>query len=424
MALLDIELISERVRSDQAKSFIKEAVICYKAGAYRSCIVSTWVALVHDFLEKFRELALSGDASAKTLVAEFDRIQAARDTAAALKFEREVLDVASNEYELISAQEKVELKRLLEDRNRFAHPNINQDAEALDATPELARAHLRAAVEHVMQRPPVQGKVALSTIRASVESPYFPKDVTDAMTALSATPLVRAKINVVRDFFLGSITSLLREDLDLSSYERYLAASQAAQKMYPAVVDGVIASKLGLIFNKTSDDFLDRLIVLLYMDPDLIRCVSEALTLRLKSRVKMLENKNLSVLNFAGEIEFLVQNVVDRLSTVTAFQMRDFVQQAVATPAPVVVNRAIEILEKSTSWDSSNAIISVISERMIDILSKEQALILLKSNSNSEVKWAFTFPGLIKKLVTKGLLKEAEVKEVAALDSDSPLNNQ
>ncbi|WP_146091414.1 hypothetical protein [Xanthomonas arboricola] len=193
---------------------------------------------------------------------------------------------------MISAQEQVELKRLFEDRNRFAHPNINQDAEILDATPELARAHLRAAVEHVMQRPPVQGKVALSTIRASVESPYFPKNVTDAMTALS---------------------------------------------------------------------------------------------------------------------------------TVTAFQMRDFVQQAVATPAPVVVNRAIEILEKSTSWDSSNAIISVISEKMIDLLSKEQAIILLKSNANSEVKWSFSFPGLVKRLVSKGLLNEAEVKNVAALDSDGLL---
>ncbi|RYF50798.1 hypothetical protein [Xanthomonas arboricola] len=97
MALLDIELMVERVRSDQAKSFIKEAVVCYKAGAYRSCVVSTWVALIHDFLEKFRELALSGDSSAKTLVDEFDRIQAARDTNAALKFEREVLDVARND---------------------------------------------------------------------------------------------------------------------------------------------------------------------------------------------------------------------------------------------------------------------------------------------------------------------------------------
>ncbi|RYF50799.1 MAG: hypothetical protein EOO38_04800 [Cytophagaceae bacterium] len=241
------------------------------------------------------------------------------------------------------------------------------------------------------------------------------------MTALSATPLVRARSTVVRDFFLGSITALLRENLDLSSYERYLAAGQAARKMYPAVVDGIIASKMTLIFDKTADDFLERLIVLLYMEFDLIRYVSSALKLRLKLCVKMLSNKNLATLNFAGEVEFLVQDVTERLSTVTAFQMRDFVQQAVATPAPVVVNRAIEILEKSTSWDSSNAIISVISEKMIDLLSKEQAIILLKSNANSEVKWSFSFPGLVKRLVSKGLLNEAEVKNVAALDSDGLL---
>ncbi|WP_440985176.1 hypothetical protein ACQHIH_19045 [Xanthomonas sontii] len=422
MALLDVELMVERVRGEQAKSFIKEAVLCYKAGAYRSCVVSTWVALIYDFVDKFRELALSGDASAKKLIVEFDRIQSARDTAAALKFEREVLDIARDEYELISAQEQVDLKRLFEDRNRFGHPNINQDAEVLDATPELARAHLRAAVEHVMQRPPVQGKVALSTIRASVDSPHFPRNEKDAIVALSATPLVRAKSVVVREFFLGCITSLIREKLDAAQYERCVAAGLATRAMHRAVVDEVISSKMGVIFEKTPDDFLDRLIVLIYKEPDLMGSVSAALRLKLKSSVEKLDDSKLPLLNFAGEIDFLADDVKKRLSTVTAIQMRDFVQKAAAAPAEVVVERAVDLLEKSKSFDSSNAVISAISEKMLGLISQHQAKRILEADSNGEVRWAFSFPELIRRMLAKRLLSDAQVRAIVAADKDSPLS--
>jgi hypothetical protein len=411
--LVDIDVLAERVRSVGAKSFIREAVDCYKAGAYRSCVVATWIALVYDFVDKFRDLALAGDAAAKELVGEFDRIQRERDTAAALKFEKDGLVVARDAYELISAQEQTDLKRLFEDRNRFSHPNLNQDSEVLVASAEQARNHLRNAVEHVMQRPPVQGKVALNEIREAVDSPYFPRKVDDAVSALSATPLARAKRVVVRDFFLGCTASLFLEKLQSDSYDRHYAAASACHRMHREIVDEVISDKLALLFDKVPDDGLPYLIVLLARVPEYIRRVSDAVKVKLRAYTEQIPDSQIAVINFAAELEFLKQHIVKRLSSLTPAQLRDFTQHAVREPAQVVVSRAIEMYESAQNWDSANTIASAIWEKMLGVMTSRDAVRVIRAGVNDEVKYSFHFPVLVEKLMAAKLLTSEEVKAIA-----------
>ncbi|UYC12709.1 hypothetical protein [Xanthomonas sp. CFBP 8445] len=423
MTLIDVEVLAERVRSIAAKSFIEEAVRCYKVGAYRSCIVATWIALIYDFVDKFRELALAGDASAVQLVAEFDQIQAKRDTAGALKFERDVLDLAKSSYELISEQECVDLRRLFEDRNRFGHPNLNQDLDVLDASAEVARAHLRNAVEHVLERPPVQGKSALASIRATVDSEYFPRKTQDAVVALSATPLIRAKKTVVRDFFLGCLTSLLREKLNADQFERRLAAAFACRQLHGVVVDSVVNEKVSSIFDQVDDRQLGYLILVISKEPHLLSKVSAGVRIKLKEFVKRIGEADLGILNFASDINFLFEEVNERLSRVTPSQLREFVQKVARAPSRPVISRAVEMLLTSGSWDSSNAICSAISERMIDLLSRDDANKILAAIENPEVKWSFNYPHLVKNIIEKGLLGKAEVLRAAETNEARPVLN-
>jgi len=57
--LIDVDELTLRCRDEQARKYIDEAVRCYKAGAYRSCIVSTWNAVVFDYLHKLNELEMT-----------------------------------------------------------------------------------------------------------------------------------------------------------------------------------------------------------------------------------------------------------------------------------------------------------------------------------------------------------------------------
>jgi hypothetical protein len=67
-AFIDLDELIVRCRDKLSRKFIQEAVSCYRAGAFRSCIVATWNAVVFDFLHKLRELELFGDPEAANLL--------------------------------------------------------------------------------------------------------------------------------------------------------------------------------------------------------------------------------------------------------------------------------------------------------------------------------------------------------------------
>ncbi|ENV52103.1 hypothetical protein L292_1654 [Acinetobacter junii CIP 107470 = MTCC 11364] len=71
--LSDLDELVLKCRDQKAKSYIREAVACYKAGAFRSAIVSTWIAVSFDILDKLKELSLAGDKEAERQIESFDK---------------------------------------------------------------------------------------------------------------------------------------------------------------------------------------------------------------------------------------------------------------------------------------------------------------------------------------------------------------
>ena len=91
MSQVDLEELTARCRGNRARAYIQEAVDCYRVGAYRAAVITTWIAVVYDIVDKLRELAIVGDSNAVAQVERFDEINRARDVEAALKFERDIL---------------------------------------------------------------------------------------------------------------------------------------------------------------------------------------------------------------------------------------------------------------------------------------------------------------------------------------------
>lgn len=85
--LADLDELVLRCRDQRARAYMAEAVASYKAGACRAAIVATWVAVCYDFIDKLRELALSGDKEAEKHVEELEKTRKTGDIAKALKFE-------------------------------------------------------------------------------------------------------------------------------------------------------------------------------------------------------------------------------------------------------------------------------------------------------------------------------------------------
>jgi hypothetical protein len=141
--LADLDELVLRCRDERARSYIAEAVGCYRASAYRSAIVATWIAVCYDIIDKLRELSLAGDKAAEEVLEMLDAARRANDLPRTLKLERELIDLARDRFELISHLEHVDLERLREDRNRCAHPSLISDEVKFSASAELARTHIR-----------------------------------------------------------------------------------------------------------------------------------------------------------------------------------------------------------------------------------------------------------------------------------------
>ncbi|MEA5520093.1 hypothetical protein [Limnoraphis robusta] len=263
-AFIDLDELIVRCRDKVSRKFIQEAVACYRAGAFRSCIVATWNAVVFDFLHKLRELELFGDKEAAKQLEEFDKLINSEDFKALWKFESDIPEMALTKFELISTVEKSDIERLFKDRSRCAHPSMTSLEEPFEATAELARYHLRSAVTHLLERPPVQGSAAKSRIFQDIKSEYFPTDPELARKYFEKSPLARAKLVLVKNIVIGLTTDLLIEDRPEDERSRQFSALNAISIMYHKETREILNDKLSdIIINKVTDDNWDKVIIYL-----------------------------------------------------------------------------------------------------------------------------------------------------------------
>lgn len=57
MGLSDMEELLSRIQNKAIVDYMREGIGCYHAGAYRGCIVLSYIALFDDLSQKLHELA-------------------------------------------------------------------------------------------------------------------------------------------------------------------------------------------------------------------------------------------------------------------------------------------------------------------------------------------------------------------------------
>ena len=260
---IDLDELILRCRDKLAKKFIQEAVACYRAGAYRSCIVATWNAIVFDFLHKLRELELLGNGEATKILKNFEKISSGSKFKELWEFESDIPKVArTEELEFLSSVEESDIQRLFEDRSRCAHPSMTSLEEPFEATAELARYHLRSAVMHCLQRQPVQGNRAITKIWQDIGSEYFPKDSEKATQYFQKSLLASARPSLIKNVIIGLTVNLLTEEHSEDERLRQFSALNAVANMYHSQVKEILNERLSnIILDKVTDSNWDKVII-------------------------------------------------------------------------------------------------------------------------------------------------------------------
>ncbi len=355
-SLYDLDELVLACRDKQAKEYIREAVACYKSGAFRACIVATWIAVVFDYIHKLGQLDLTGDKEARKQLELFESLRnsGGSDIAQALKFEREVLETAANKFELLTPLELADLARLQEDRNRCAHPSMQSLDEPYEPTPELARTHLRHAVEILLQREPVQGKAALDRIWADIRSDYFPDTPEKARDHFAKGPLNRAKPSMIRDVILGLTKSLLLEQRNEEERNRQFAALGAVILMYHDLCENVLRQDLPDILVRVTDADLPRSIEYLWKVQPSWSFAGNAFKSRVQFAVEKAdlddadkELTSVGILHAAMHLPKLKSTAEARLSKVSSRGLRQLLR---LESHPAYIEAAVQMVETTPRW--------------------------------------------------------------------------
>jgi hypothetical protein len=358
------------VRSPAARDDMQEAIACYTAGAHRAAIVVTWTAVVYDIMAKLRELELSGDKTATKKIAEFESIRTANDVRRSQDWEREILTMARDEFELLTHQEFTDLERLRNDRHRCAHPAMDTADEPYRPPPELVRYHLRSALVHLLVQAPVQGRAALSRLASEVKSPLFPISPARALEVLKAGALRRPKDNLLRDFVIGTVKEALSgPDRADAAYQRRLATALAAvTQLHPAKVKAILQDRLPNILRSVAESDFNRILRLGDSVDDIWGNMPTDVVAKLEQFVATADfTRHPRALVRAARRAELIAVFAERIDASAKEDLKHLVaaDPKRAADIPVLVDRSVALLEASKSWDTSNFIIEHLLEPMV-----------------------------------------------------------
>lgn len=409
MALEDLDELILRCRDEKARLYIAEAVASYRSGAFRSAIVASWIAVCFDVIEKLRELALAGDNEAEKQVEEIEVTRRTANLTQALKFERELLALAKDKFELISHIEFIDLERLQADRNRCAHPSLTSDEQAYTPSAELARLHIHSAVIHLLQHPPVQGKYALERVLREIDSDYFPSGTKEAKEFFASGPLRRPRESLVRSLTIVLSKVLLNDKPQWKRRMRIAAALQAIQQMHPEYYRRSLGEKLSTIVRAVADDSLIEATKFLNDVPDSWQYLDADIQRRLQNFVEALPAEWLEEVEFLLKYPPLQKEAGRRIKGAT----RKELQQSLFLDMPIeVADRYIDIYLESPSFDDANSSAKVVATHSTDFTENHIRRILTNAAQKNQIVDSFQLGPLILTLRSRKKLPEIEFEQL------------
>jgi hypothetical protein len=371
-----------RCRSEQSKTYISEAILCYRSGAYRATIVSVWIAVIFDLVDKIRELAVAGESKAVPIWQRYERYIAqinsgnAQGIKGALEFERELIQLCRDELEFFDQQQMVDLQRLREDRHRCAHPSFQQIGEPYKPSAEQARLHLTNAVSHVLAQPPMQGKAQLARLLALISSNYFPQDHAQAVAQLRASALGRASDALINGFIDMVVFEFFKNVSPLYWKPQARFALNAVLEMYRPQAEARMTKQLNRVFQDANDAELPAAAALasgiasywgLLLPP-----ARNKLEQYIRNTPNMLVVPGLSTLAMTPELEPIVK---EKLATFTI----DELALAIGThglrgPAK---ERVLHLVSQVGSFNSANDVLTRLFLPLFDAFTKEEFIRLM-----------------------------------------------
>jgi hypothetical protein len=371
--------------------------------------IGYWIAVCYDIIDKLRELALSGDKAAEQHIEKIERARASNDFAQSLRFERDILDLARDQFDLISHLEHIDLSRLQEDRNRCAHPSLISQDQGFNPSGELARLHIRSAVLHLLQHQPVQGKYALERLLREVNSEYFPDAPTKAVQALSSGPLKRPRDSLVRNFVIVLLKDVLTPTLEWKARMRAFAALSAVKQLHHRLFEITIKERLPSLFRMLPDDALNWGILVLTRFNDYWDILTHDVQLKIEAYAAALPGEHFMDIEDILKYGPLRQHAERRARLASRKDIRESIFFEMPS---IIADRCIALYLESKNFAQANEWASEMRMYANNFSAEQQRRILSGVQENDQLRYANTLSSVISALRQTKIIAPAEFESV------------
>ncbi|PSN16329.1 hypothetical protein C7293_03240 [filamentous cyanobacterium CCT1] len=268
--LADLEVLLTSIPDEKTRAYAGEAIASYSAGAYRSAIVSTWIAVVLDLYQKVLYLDEEySDPAAKKCIERINKIRNNNDRKQIAAWEREILINAYKDIKIVSEVEYEHLERIQQDRHRCAHPALDKDGFLFQPSPELVRNHIRTATEILLSQPVIVRKASMDAFERDIEHENFPNTEDRIVRALLGRHLPMSKeyrVSIIK-FSLRKILHI--ENVDQKILNRYITVFKHILEEYRQDFEGIDNQFLSDQIKRTKDERYSFFAALLFLEPRL-----------------------------------------------------------------------------------------------------------------------------------------------------------
>jgi len=298
--LADLEILLTSIADEKIRAYAGEAIASYSAGAYRAAIVSTWIAVVFDLYQKIRYLDEQyGDLAAKKCVEEIDKIRNRSDKKQVTAWEREVLKDAYDKVKMINETEYEHLDRIQKDRHKCAHPVLDHDGFLFQPSPELARTHIRTAIDVLLSQPIIVNKAASDAFERDIESENYPNDYQGVERALAGRHLPMSekyRINLFK-FSLKKILYLESENKKIVN--RYFHVFRHLIKEYRHDFESIDSQFISNVFSKAREDRYIHVSAIIFIYKDIWQVIPSFVKEKVISYVNNQESIEIKIFGMA-----------------------------------------------------------------------------------------------------------------------------
>lgn len=416
--LLGLDEIILKCKGADSFSHIQEAMACYQSGAYRSAIVTAYVAVCFDLFSKLTGLSDGGDAEAKLILDRFNKasigIKSDQNIKILLEIERNLIKTFRDKFEYFSSEQYIDLERLREDRNRCAHPTFYGEGLPFTPSPELARMHIRSAVDHVISQPLKQGKAAIAAITARVTSSTFPTDKDHALEVLRHSEIASARAPLIRALIDDAMFGYIDKDHVYYNNDKVVPLLKASLDMHRVVASPQVTKNINKLARDSSEQSQIAAGNFTLTFPDAAEDLDDAARVVVRSWLPgKFERLAGRAVNIALDISWLRLHAVTLIPGLTKEQIA-YVASAVVRPKRQLVEHVVNQYRSVHSFSDANTWYEKCVAEYVPHFGEDDVRNILDGiNRGGDLLDSYTFPDFIKSVIEMGVVEKDRLIEIA-----------